>query len=100
MTGATDTITRHVRGRASCGRVLVTVLALLLASALTARGDKCVALVPCGLLGALPVHAALATNDSDERWDRANVHSFSGTYGDYLLAKVAKVFPDLNRDVL
>jgi isopenicillin N synthase-like dioxygenase len=30
-----------------------------------------------------------------ERWDHANVHGFTGTYGEYLLAKVAKVFPDL-----
>ncbi len=36
-----------------------------------------------------------ARDDSGERWDRANVHSFSGTYGDYLLGKVSKVFPDL-----
>jgi isopenicillin N synthase-like dioxygenase len=30
-----------------------------------------------------------------ERWDHASVHGFTGTYGDYILAKVAKVFPDL-----
>ena len=30
-----------------------------------------------------------------ERWDRASVHLFEGTYGDYLLSKVAKVFPEL-----
>ena len=29
------------------------------------------------------------------RWDGASVHDFTGTYGDYLSAKVAKVFPDL-----
>ena len=34
------------------------------------------------------------------RWDGASVHDFSGTYGDYLLAKVAKVFPDLGARVL
>jgi hypothetical protein len=28
------------------------------------------------------------------------VHSFSGTYGDYLLSKVAKVFPQLKARVL
>jgi hypothetical protein len=27
------------------------------------------------------------------------VHAFTGSYGDYLLGKVAKVFPDLARDV-
>jgi isopenicillin N synthase-like dioxygenase len=30
-----------------------------------------------------------------ERWDHASVHGFTGTYGDYLMGKVAKVFPDL-----
>jgi isopenicillin N synthase-like dioxygenase len=39
-------------------------------------------------------------DDRDERWDRASVHDVSGTYGDYLLSKVAKVFPQLRRDVL
>ncbi|MDM0068495.1 2-oxoglutarate and iron-dependent oxygenase domain-containing protein [Variovorax sp. J31P207] len=41
-----------------------------------------------------------ATDDSAERWDRANVHAFSGRYGDYLLAKVSKVFPQLRDEVL
>ena len=41
-----------------------------------------------------------ARDDRDERWDRASVHAFRGTYGDYLLAKVAKVFPDLKQKVL
>ena len=31
---------------------------------------------------------APARDDRDERWDRASVHAFEGTYGDYLLAKV------------
>jgi isopenicillin N synthase-like dioxygenase len=30
-----------------------------------------------------------------DRWDRANVHGYTGSYGGYILAKVAKVFPDL-----
>jgi len=30
-----------------------------------------------------------------QRWDSTSVHGFTGTYGDYILAKVAKVFPDL-----
>jgi len=38
-------------------------------------------------------------DDAAERWDRASVHAFEGTYGEYLLAKVAKVFPDLASDV-
>ncbi|MGH7835743.1 MAG: isopenicillin N synthase family oxygenase, partial [Candidatus Binatia bacterium] len=36
----------------------------------------------------------------EERWDRTSVHEFHGTYGDYLLGKVAKVFPELRREVL
>jgi isopenicillin N synthase-like dioxygenase len=47
----------------------------------------------------LPNRAALTKDDSVTRWDKSNVHAFSGSYGDYLLGKVAKVFPDLARDV-
>ncbi|HVF88990.1 MAG TPA: 2-oxoglutarate and iron-dependent oxygenase domain-containing protein [Blastocatellia bacterium] len=43
---------------------------------------------------------APANDDRDQRWDRASVHEFSGTYGDYLLGKVSKVFPELRRSVL
>jgi isopenicillin N synthase-like dioxygenase len=39
-------------------------------------------------------------DDRHERWDRASVHEFSGTYGDYLLGKVSKVFPQLRREQL
>ena len=35
-----------------------------------------------------------------DRWDGVSVHEWSGTYGDYLLAKVAKVFPVLGNDVI
>jgi isopenicillin N synthase-like dioxygenase len=38
-------------------------------------------------------------HDTD-RWDGASVHEWSGTYGDYLFAKVAKVFPALVDDVI
>ncbi|MFL5297268.1 MAG: isopenicillin N synthase family dioxygenase [Phenylobacterium sp.] len=38
--------------------------------------------------------------DKSERWDRASVHEFEGTYGDYLLGKVAKVFPQLKEQAL
>ena len=43
---------------------------------------------------------AKANDNKEERWDRASVHEFSGTYGDYLLSKVSKVFPELRRRVL
>ena len=32
-----------------------------------------------------------------ERWDSRSVYDFKGTYGDYILAKVARVFPELKR---
>jgi isopenicillin N synthase-like dioxygenase len=44
--------------------------------------------------------AGSAADDSATRWDGANVHAFDGPYGDYLLAKVGKVFPELQRAVL
>jgi isopenicillin N synthase-like dioxygenase len=43
-----------------------------------------------------PIRSA-ATDDHATRWDGASVHAFEGTYGDYLLAKVGKVFPELRR---
>jgi isopenicillin N synthase-like dioxygenase len=39
-------------------------------------------------------------DDRHERWDKSSVHELSGTYGDYLLNKVSKVFPQLQREVL
>jgi polar amino acid transport system ATP-binding protein len=38
--------------------------------------------------------------DSPPRWDHADVHQFGGTYGQYLLNKIGKVFPDLREKVL
>ena len=46
------------------------------------------------------VSGAPARDDKDERWDRASVHAFEGTYGDYLLGKISKVFPELQKKVL
>ena len=43
----------------------------------------------------VPLPFSAARDDSNERWDHANVHDFSGPYGDYLLGKVSKVFPEL-----
>jgi isopenicillin N synthase-like dioxygenase len=37
--------------------------------------------------------------DKHTRWDQESVHEFSGTYGDYLLQKVSKVFPELRRKI-
>jgi isopenicillin N synthase-like dioxygenase len=44
----------------------------------------------------LPGRARVA-DDGQTRWDGQDLRAFEGTYGDYLLAKVAKVFPDLAR---
>ena len=41
------------------------------------------------------VPGAKERSSSGERWDGASVHDFEGTYGDYVLAKVSKVFPGL-----
>lgn len=48
----------------------------------------------------LPASSPRPADDRDERWDRTSVHTFRGTYGEYLLAKVGKVFPDLQQEVL
>ena len=47
----------------------------------------------------LPGQAA-AGDDGGRRWDGQDLRAFTGTYGDYLLGKVSKVFPQLRRDVL
>ncbi len=41
-----------------------------------------------------------ATDDAALRWDGASVHDFHGTYGEYALARVGKVFPKLGREIL
>jgi isopenicillin N synthase-like dioxygenase len=48
----------------------------------------------------LPLDPPTTPPAADERWDGADIHALRGTYGDYLLAKVAKVFPELGRRVL
>jgi isopenicillin N synthase-like dioxygenase len=47
-----------------------------------------------------PVPGAYRSGPEQPRWDGASVHAFSGTYGEYLLAKVGKVFPDLKARAL
>jgi len=47
----------------------------------------------------VPLPASVARDDRHERWDHSNVHDFSGPYGDYLLGKVSKVFPELARKI-
>ncbi len=38
--------------------------------------------------------------DGRPRWDGADLRAFTGTYGEYLLDKVGRVFPQLGADVL
>jgi isopenicillin N synthase-like dioxygenase len=47
----------------------------------------------------LPGRAA-AADDGSRRWDGQDLRAFTGTYGDYLLGKVSKVFPQLSHDAL
>jgi isopenicillin N synthase-like dioxygenase len=47
----------------------------------------------------LPDRAA-AGDHGRLRWDGQDLRAFTGSYGDYLLGKVSKVFPQLRRDVL
>jgi isopenicillin N synthase-like dioxygenase len=42
---------------------------------------------------------ALAADNQTERWDQTSIHQFHGTHGDYVLSKVAKVFPELRQQV-
>jgi len=51
------------------------------------------------LIPPLPGRAAV-TSGGQPRWDGQDVHAFTGTYGDYLLGKVSKVFPQLQREVI
>ena len=48
----------------------------------------------------LPIVDRPQEDDAALRWDRASVHGYVGRYGDYLVAKVGKVFPDLAADTL
>lgn len=38
-------------------------------------------------------------SESEDRWDGADLKMVQGTYGGYLLKKVGKVFPDLNKEI-
>jgi isopenicillin N synthase-like dioxygenase len=47
----------------------------------------------------LPDRAARA-EDGSRRWDGQDLRAFTGSYGDYLLGKVSKVFPQLSWNTL
>jgi isopenicillin N synthase-like dioxygenase len=48
----------------------------------------------------LPLPGSPPPDDARTRWDGASVHGWEGTYGEYLLTKVSKVFPKLRHQVL
>ncbi len=43
----------------------------------------------------MPLAGSAPPDDAARRWDGASVRAWDGTYGEYLTAKVAKVFPSL-----
>ena len=45
----------------------------------------------------LPLEGTPPATDVERRWDGADVQAWDGPYGDYLTAKVSKVFPELFR---
>lgn len=48
----------------------------------------------------LPLPARVAVDDGHARWDGRSVHLFSGTYGEYLMRKISRVFPSLFGELL
>ncbi len=46
-----------------------------------------------------PVFEDVPDTFGENRWDAEDPHAFSGTYGDYLTARVGRVFPDLKAAV-
>ncbi len=43
----------------------------------------------------LPLDGSRPADDAQDRWDATSVHAWDGSYGEYLVAKVARVFPTL-----
>jgi isopenicillin N synthase-like dioxygenase len=52
------------------------------------------------VVDALPLPGDPPPDDAARRWDATSVHTFAGTYGEYLLGKVTKVFPALRDAVI
>ncbi len=51
-------------------------------------------------IGALPLTGDAPADDASSRWDGRSVHQFGGSYGEYLMDKVGRVFPELGNTVL
>ena len=39
-------------------------------------------------------------DDKEERWDKSSVHEISGTFGEYLIRKNSRSFPELHDKVI
>jgi isopenicillin N synthase-like dioxygenase len=48
----------------------------------------------------VPLPRDAVTSGRGERWDGEDVHAWRGTYGEYVLTKVGRVFPALRDEVL
>jgi isopenicillin N synthase-like dioxygenase len=48
----------------------------------------------------VPATETAVSKERGERWDGADVHAWSGTYGEYVVSKVGRVFPALRDEVL
>ncbi len=68
----------------------------------TACRSRCSS-IPVGTPRCSPCRSPAATRPREtlgERWDGADVHAWSGTYGEYVVTKVGRVFPALRDEVL
>ncbi len=92
-----DMLDRMTRGlyRSNPHRVRASVATDRLSFPLFFDPDFFAIVAPIDELAHLPFDDDRAT-----RWDQASVHAFEGTYGDYLLGKISKVFPQLSRTAL
>jgi isopenicillin N synthase-like dioxygenase len=48
---------------------------------------------------AMPLSGSPPADDATQRWDGTSVRAWRGIYGDYLTAKVTRVFPELGRRI-
>ncbi len=48
----------------------------------------------------LPLAGPVPADDAATRWDGESVHGAAGTYGEHLVSRVARVFPELGLEVL
>jgi hypothetical protein len=44
-------------------------------------------------------HTQGSRDEKHKRWDDQDIYAFEGTYGEYILGKASKVFPELGRTV-